>query len=146
MKVQPKTEKQIAEESLMKEGVYSFEIMDALDKKSKAGNEMIELKVRLFDEDGNSRGFITDYLTESVAYKLRHAAVACGLEDAYNNGELIAVDFINKMGDAKVRIRKDKNGTYPDQNVIADYIVKKDADHSDGPPPGHPAADPDVPF
>ena len=151
MKIQPKTEKQIAEDGLLKEGVYGFEIIEAFDKQSKAGNDMIELKVRLFDDEGNSRGAVMDFLMEKIAYKLRHAAVACGLEDAYNSGELVASDFMNKMGDVKIRIQKDKNGVYPDKNVIADYVVKKEASHNDSPPIGHPIheapfPDPDVPF
>lgn len=154
MKFQPKTEKQIAEEGLMPEGVYSFEVSGAKDAVSKNGNDMIELKLRIFDNEGNSRGMITDFLMEKIAYKLRHAADACGVLDKYESGEILACDFENKMGEVKVRIQKDKNGQYPDKNIIADYVVKKEAavagNSAGAPPPGHPAADPfhdpDMPF
>ena len=146
MKYQPKSEKQITEENLLPIGIYSFEVYEAADKISKAGNDMIELKLRLFDDEGNSRGMVTDYLLESISYKLRHAAVSCGLEATYSNGELVASDFVNKTGEVKIRIQEDKNGQFAARNVVADYVVKKDAANNDGPPLGHPANDPDVPF
>lgn len=145
MKFQPKTEKQIIEEGLLPAGVYGFEVYEATDKTSKTGNDMIELKLRLFDDEGNSRGMVTDYLLEKLAYKLRHAAVACDLESNYENGDLAAIDFSGKIGEVKIRVQEDKTGQYPAKNVVADYVVKKDV-ANDGPPAGHPAADPDVPF
>ncbi len=150
MKYQPKTEKQIIEEGLAPAGIYSFEVYEAADKTSKTGNDMIELKLRLFDHEGTSRGMVTDYLLEKLAYKLRHAAVACGLEDVYNNGELTATDFKDKMGEVKIRIQEDKEGKYPAKNVVADYVVKKETANGE-PPAGHPANeappfDPDIPF
>lgn len=145
MKFSPKTEKEIAEEGLLPKGVYSFEITEAKDAVSSKGNDMITLKLKIFDNEGNSRGVITDYLMEAIAYKLRHAAVVCGLGDAYESGELKAFDFENKMGEVKVDIQKDKAGQYPDRNVIRDYVVK-DSNHTDAPPAGHPAAfDDDMP-
>lgn len=151
MKFQPKTERQIAEEGLMPKGTYSFEVFEAADKVSKTGNDMIELRLRVFDAEGNSRGMVTDYLLEKLAYKLRHAADACGILDKYESGEIAAADFSGKYGDLKIGIQSDKEGKYPDKNVVADYVVKVKADGADMPPAGHPAAaapihDPDVPF
>lgn len=139
MRFQPKTEKQIAEENLRPAGIYSFEIADAKDKVSKTGNDMIELGIRLFDNEGNPCGYITDYLLEKLAYKLRHASVACGLLDKYELGTLTADNFTGKMGELKLIIQKDKSGQYPDKNSVADYVTKKESETHDGPPPGHPA-------
>lgn len=149
MQFKPRTEKEIQEENLRPAGVYSFEIVDAKDETSKKGNDMIKLSVRLYNTEGDDCGVISDYLLESLAYKLRHAAVACGLEEKYVGGNITADDFIGKMGDLKLSIRKDKTGQYPDQNSIQDYVVKKDGEVADGPPPGHPAAaslDDSIPF
>jgi hypothetical protein len=88
---------------------------------------MIELTVRVFKPDG-SFSLVTDYLLESMAYKLRHAAVACGLEKTYDAGTLKADDFIGKEGMLKLNIQKDKNGQYPDRNSVKDYIVPKEGD------------------
>lgn len=150
MQFQPKTEKQIAEENLRPAGVYSFEIVDAIDTVSKKNNEMIKLSLRLYSQGGDDCGILSDYLLESIAYKLRHAAIACGLQENYESGALTAADFIGKTGELKLGIKKDKTGQYPDQNSIADYVVKKDeAANQDGPPPGHPASasiDDGIPF
>lgn len=140
MKFQPKTEKQIAEEGLLPAGVYGFEVMEAKDAVSKSSNDMIVLKLRLFDKEGNSCGAVTDYLLETIAYKLRHAAVACGLQGSYEAGSLVSSEFIGKTGEVKIRITKDKNGQFSDQNTVADYVIKKEANGE--PPADHPVNDP----
>lgn len=140
MQFKPRTEKEIQEENLRPAGIYSFEITDAVEAKSKSGNDMIKLTVRLYNAQGDDCGVLSDYLLESLAYKLRHAAVACGLEEKYLGGTLAAEDFVHKMGDLKLTIRKDKTGQYPDQNSIQDYVVKKDETVSNEPPVGHPAS------
>lgn len=129
MKFTPKSDKEISEEKLLPEGTYDFEISAGYDKVSKAGNEMIELLVRVYKPDG---GFVlvNDYLMEKVIYKVSHAAKACGLETEYNNGQLHGDDFIGKTGQLKLKIQKDKDGTYPDKNVIQDYIVNEEGKSS----------------
>lgn len=125
MQFQPKTEKEIAEANLLPVGVYDFECVGGEDKVSKANNEMIVLKHIVHDGNGGSR-FIDDYLLESIAHKLRHAAVVAGHESKYSEGKLVASDFVGMTGKVKVRIQKDKTGAYPDKNVIGDYVVPKD--------------------
>jgi len=127
MRFTPKTEKEIAESNLLPEGEYPFEISSGADKISKSGNEMIELWVRVYKPDG-SFNQVADYLLESIAYKLRHAAEACGLLDKYEAGTILGTDFIGKTGMLKLGITKDKNGQYPDKNGIKDYIVPKEGE------------------
>lgn len=127
MKFTPKSDKELAEERLLPEGTYGFEISGGEDKTSKAGNDMIELTVRVFKPDGSFL-LVTDYLMEAILYKVSHAAKACGLEDKYMAGSLSGQDFIGKTGELKLGIQKDKNGTYPDKNVVKDYIVPKDGE------------------
>ncbi len=133
MKFTPKSDKELAEEKLLlPEGQYPFEISQGENKVSKAGNDMIELLVRVFKEDGTFL-LISDYLMEAVLYKVSHACKACGLEDAYNKGELHGKDFVGKTGYLKLGIQKDKNGVYPDKNVIKDYIVSEDGEKAPKP-------------
>lgn len=127
MRFTPKSEKEISEANLLPEGEYPFEISSGADKISKSGNEMIELWVRVYKPDG-SFNQVPDYLLESMAYKLRHAAEACGLLDKYENGSILGTDFIGKTGMLKLAITKDKTGQYPDKNGIKDYIVPKEGE------------------
>jgi hypothetical protein len=121
MNFQPKSEREIAESRLWKKGEYSFEVVDASEKSSKAaGNEMIELKVKVIAADGTAR-VITDYLLAKRMEKLRHAAAACSALNRYEAGELVASDFAGKRGKLKLGVEKGKNG-YPDRNIIADYV------------------------
>ena len=125
MNFQPKTEKECAP-PLLPAGVYAFEIITAVDKISKNNNEMIELKVRLFSpEDGEACRVIFDYLMASLAYKLRHCAYAVGVGPKYESGTLTAEDFNMCSGKCLVGIQKDKEGQYPDKNIIKDYLTKE---------------------
>lgn len=121
MKFTPKTEKEIAEENLWQPGEYSFEVLEAADKTSKSGNEMIELKLKVYADDGGYI-FLNDYLLESMAYKLRHAADACGILEQYNAGSLVAADFAGKAGRVKLVIQKSKDPQYSDKNAVKDYV------------------------
>jgi hypothetical protein len=137
MKFTPKTDEEIARENLWPAGEYSFEILEAADKTSKSGNEMIEMKVKVINDDG---GFIlvNDYLLESIAYKLKHAAEACGLLEQYSTGSLVSHDFIGKTGMLKLKIQKGKpkddgsGDVYPDRNAIGDYVKPKSGNGSAG--------------
>ena len=116
---QPKTEKEINDSKLLKAGVYQFEILEACEKTSNAGNDMIVLTVKVSNGNGQSRT-LTDYLLPQYAEKLRHAAAACLVLDHYESGEVSAADFVAKRGQLKVAIEK-KQG-YAPRNVINDYI------------------------
>jgi hypothetical protein len=118
----PQTEAQIAASKLWKRGVYEFEIVDAFEKLSKSSNRpMIELRVKVTGPNGSRT--VTDYLVEKRAEKLRHAAEACGLIEKYNKGTLTNLDFQKKRGKLKLGIEKDKSHTYPDKNVVVDYVT-----------------------
>jgi len=124
MKFQSKTQKEIDEEKLLPEGEYGFVISDAKEKVSKAGNEMIELTVRVYKPDGKFV-LINDYLMEKMLYKILHCSEACGLLERYNSGELQADEFIGKEGYAKIKTQKSTDPNYSDKSVISDYVVPK---------------------
>lgn len=153
MKFAPKTEQQLEQERkeaeqnrLMPFGtICDFEIVNADDKVSSAGNDMIKLAVKVFKPSGEEQ-IVDDFLLESMEYKLRHAASACGLIDKYSAGELHAYDFPGKTGKCKMGIKRDKTGQYPPKNVINNYI--KRPDNESGAAPAKTAADLDdeIPF
>lgn len=138
MQFTPKTDKELQEMNLWPNGIYSFEVIEKVtlgsntfhteDKTSKSGNEMIQLVLQVYNESGK---FITviDYLLESMAYKLKHSAQACGLEDDYNKGQLHASSYIGRTGFLELSIQKDKSGNYPDKNAVRDYVKPEDSAH-----------------
>ena len=92
MQFQPKTEKEIAEGKLLPKGEYDFEIIDATEKTSAAGNDMIELTLRVSNGDGMAR-VLTDYLLPKRAGKLRNCCAACGVLQKYESGVVSDDDF-----------------------------------------------------
>ena len=124
----PKTEAELAQETLLPEGTYDFEVINTDDKPSKKGNEMFTLKLFVFDSDGKPR-IVFDYMALGNPFgerKLRHAAAACGLLEIYNSGNLKAADFQDTSGKVLV---KQQNGTadYPlPKNVVADYLPREE--------------------
>lgn len=126
MKFKPLSDKEIAEMNLWPEGVYGFEILAATDEVSKSGNEMIKVKLAVFNNEGRQT-VLFDYLLESMAFKLKHIAKVTGNLEKYDAGVLLAGDLVGKTGNLKLKIQKDKTGQYPDKNVVADYVVSETA-------------------
>jgi hypothetical protein len=122
MDFEPKSAKEIGTLELIRQGIYGFSISEALDKQSKAGNEMIELKLRIIDRNGHEK-LITDYLVAARAGKLRNAAEACGILAKYESGSLTAADFIGCSGRVRVGIQRDRSGGFQDRNVVVDYVA-----------------------
>ncbi len=124
MKFTPKTDEELNAESLLAAGVYSFEVINAENKTSKSDNEMIVLTLQIFDHDGNHAQRLNDYLLEKLAFKLKHAAEACGLLDEYQRGDLQAEWFIGKTGQVKIGIEPAK-GDFQSRNSVKDYVIDK---------------------
>lgn len=145
MQFKPKTDKEIAEMNVWPAGYYDFEVLEGQDTHSKKGNEMIVLKIKVFNNDS---GFIilTDYLLEVMPKKLKHAAVMCGLLDKYNTGTLSGLDFVSCVGKLQLGIEKDETGQYPDKNNIKDYGLPKDLSSVTPPAQVVEPIDDDIPY
>lgn len=126
MKVSPKTEKELNEMNLIPIGDYPFEVLDAQDKKSKKGSDMIELQLAIFV--GDSRRLLTDFLLDAMPGKLFHFCQYTGLADKYAKGELTAEDCLGKSGYLTVKTSKGKKKDgpgdeyWPDRSSVDDYI------------------------
>jgi hypothetical protein len=152
MRFEPKSEKEVAEAGLLSLGDYDFEVAGAKDSQSKAGNDMIEVKLRVYNNEGQGKT-IFDYLvhTEGSAYKVRHFAYSIGLGAQYEAGELRAEDLEGRTGRCKVFIKKDPSKAYPDKNAVSDYLPPTNgngAAHASGgdPRPPAPPFDDEIPF
>ena len=124
----PKTEEQLATESLLPEGIYDATCIETSDKPSKKGNDMITLKLQIFHEDGFR--IVFDYIVFGNSFgerKFRHAANSFGLLAKYNLGKLNANDFQDKS--CRVEIKQAKgNADYPNpKNVVSDYVGKDES-------------------
>lgn len=121
MKFEPKTKAELAVKNLLPKGWYDFEVMDAQDKVSRAGNEMIAVKLRVFDPNGGEK-HVYDYLMEAVPEKLFDFCESVGLIDKYQAGTLTAEDCVNRAAKVKIAI-DDKNENYDPKNVAKAYAA-----------------------
>ncbi len=127
MRIQkPLTDKQLKDGDLVPKGTYDFMVVDALEKVSKKGAEMIELKLRIWLPDGRER-IVFDYLLEALEYKVGHFAETVGMFEQYQRGDLHAFDCIGKSGQLKLTIQVDKTGQYGDKNSVVDYLPTDEA-------------------
>jgi len=131
-KTDAELKKAISEANLIPKGtICDFEVLSEVtmgtktihteDAKSKAGNEMIVLVLKVFHGEGFK--IIIDYLTannERMEFKLRHAMSSCGIADEVATAE----SFIGKSGKCKIGIQVSKDPQYSDKNTVADYIEK----------------------
>jgi hypothetical protein len=118
MRFTPKNEEELAIEGLLPEGVYDFEVLEATDRVSKKGNEMIEVRLKVYDLNGGFR-FITDYLLEAYLPKLYSFAKATGTLKAYDAGEFTAYDCQGRSG--KVQVKVVPAGEFPAKNEVKTY-------------------------
>jgi len=121
-----KTESEIQAMNLLPDGSYAFEVMEANDKISKAGNEMIQLQLRIYDQHDRPH-MVFDYLMEQMAYKLLHFCAATDLQLKYSAGTLSASDCNNKKGFVEIYTQEGVNG-YSAKNSVKDYLVSKQND------------------
>lgn len=125
MRYNPKSEAELASDGLWPESIVDFEVMEAEDTTSRAGSDMVKLKVKVFNDQGASRT-VYEYLVgiDSMQWKIRAFCAAVGLLEQYETGELDAVDMEGRTGKCKLIIQKDKSGSFPDKNAIGAYIAQ----------------------
>jgi hypothetical protein len=123
MKFNPISEEEAEAQSsdLWPAGEYDFEVREATEKESSAGNDMTELELWIYDKHG-SRRLVFDYLvaTEKSAWKLRHFAASCGLLPQYQKGVLMANEMVGRTGKCEIGIRKQEG--YADKNTVRSYL------------------------
>jgi len=114
---------------LFPEGFYEVRVEDANETTVKngqnAGKPQIQLKLKVIG-DGQTTT-VYDYL-RSDGKKLRNFCSHAGLEDKYQNGEILDADCMYKKLHASVKV--ENNEKYGDQNKIAFYVSKSDFEES----------------
>lgn len=135
------TEEQAMQErfQLIKEGVYEAIIASAKDSMSSSNNHMMDMTVRVFDEQGKEHD-IRDFLvfTKGMMWKVIHFAESAGLTKEYQSGTLCSEIATGKIVKVKVSVEAGKEipldklkgkpaGTcYSDKNKIEDYLPNHD--------------------
>ena len=119
MQFLPQTADQLNSARLIPDGAEcDFEVMTAENKVSKAGNDMIAVKLCVWH--GEREVHVYDYLMATMGFKLLHFCEAAGLTDRYASGGLDASDCQRKTGRAVIGL--EPSGNYAAKNVVKDYI------------------------
>lgn len=107
-------------------GKYDFMVRDAVSKTSKSGNEMIELEVQVYGNDGRAHP-MRDWLVSSdqplCQMKVRHFCRAVDLMASYEAGTLSSQECVGVSGRCVVKVTDDGYGP---QNKISDYVPTED--------------------
>jgi len=151
MRFTPKTPEELKTMGLIEEGEYPFEVLEAEEQLSKKGNEMIKLKLKIWDNNGRERT-VFDYIMEAMAFKLIHFCDYTGLKDKYEAGSLTADACIGRSGRLHLVVEpgseKQTGGKYDDKNSVKDYLDASVPASKPGPVANgiEPGFDDDLPF
>jgi len=111
---------------LLPKGEYEFSVLEIAEKFSKAGNEMLEVKLHL--SSGNETRTIRDWIVmmDSMAFKFKHFCEALGFLKEYEKGEIDLKALIGRHGKLLLDIQQGNprptGGYFPDRNFVQDYI------------------------
>lgn len=126
MEYTPQSEKDIRSKMVLTPGIYDFEVVKAIEKQSKNGNDMIELTVRVFPADDTAPRLVRDWLVAGSGLgelKINRFCHATGLQDDYFAGRFNALSCEGATGKLRTTITSDEK--YGDQCSIRDYLVEK---------------------
>lgn len=141
------TDEELNRLNLLSPGIHDFEVMETDDKPSKKGNDMVTLKLHVFEDDGTPR-IVFDYLVpEAMPHKFKHACDACNLLAEYEAGSITAASFLGRTGKLTIFTQPAKDN-FQEKSAVKDY-VKREVQDASAPPPARKAAtdlDDEIPF
>ena len=110
---------------ILEPGKYPFRIVEANEKISSTGNPMIELKLEVSSNDGNTVT-VYDYLvsTEKMAWKCHHLCCAIGHEELYINGKVNVKSLEGTGGYLSLKIAN--HPEHGKSNKVKDYITSNE--------------------
>lgn len=119
--------KQMREDALIREGIYNFEVLDAREKRSSTGNDMLNLKLRL--DMGGRQLIYWDciVLTPKMFYKIEHFCHTTGMPEKIDQGRVMAQDCLGRQGQIHIVQKIDKE-TGELTNQTKDYIKPEKVD------------------
>jgi hypothetical protein len=116
------------------EGEAKFEVIDAEERLSSNGNEMMVLTLSIIDSAGSQGTLKANLIAlEKVAFKIRHFWESVGMLARYEHstsedgdGEINAIEFIGKKGACIIKKQKSDNPKYDGKLDVYDYIASKE--------------------
>lgn len=112
---------QMREDALIPEGIYDFEVLDAREKRSSSGTDMLNLKLRVQVNNRNVLYWDTLFLMPKMFFKIEHFCQTTGLTSKLDEGRLMAQDCLGKQGQIHI-VRKIDNRTGEVINQTKDYV------------------------
>lgn len=115
--------------SLLTPGEYEVRCVDAKNKRSEKGNDMIEMVCRAVLPDGSEsrKMFVHLVFISSCYWKIDQFLAAIGLHPGEGKSiDIDASDCIGQKFRAKVGVEKDRKGV--EQNVIEEFIFNAGGD------------------
>ena len=123
MEFNPSDGSQRASFELLPEGTYEAEVIEAEERTSQKGNDMIALTLQVAHPDGYEAR-VWDYLVSvpAAVFKIRMFCEAAGLDKQYQSGRLTAKECIGKKVSARIGIEEGRDG-FGDRNTIFEYMT-----------------------
>lgn len=111
---------------LLPEGDYPFQVIEAVDATSKAGNPMINMTLSVWDNDGKpSKVWDRLVFTEKALFRVRNFCKATGLDKNWEARKVNREDVEDTHGKVHIKIEPAStvNGvTYKAKNAVDYYI------------------------
>ena len=120
MKFKPQTEEEsaVSTRKVLPAGIYDAEVLLAEETRSKAGNDMMKIKLAVYRPNGGQE-WVWDYITDT-SYRLGQLMSACGLSEQYQKGEVHPDELEGKC--FKVTLKIDPaRGEYSERNSVGRY-------------------------
>ena len=123
MEFNPSDGSQRASFELLPEGLYDAEVIEAEERTSQKGNQMIALTLQI-PHPGGYEARVWDFLVSvpAAVFKIRMFCDAADLDDAFKSGRLTAENCVGKKVKARIGVEEGRDG-FGDRNTVHEYIV-----------------------
>jgi hypothetical protein len=133
--------KQMKADLLIPAGTYKFRVVDAREKRSSAGNDMINMKLTLLVDGRDVKYFDSLILMPKMFWKIEHFCETVGMPEKIEEGSLMAGDCWEKEGHIEI-IQKANRETGVMENQTKDYVTLS---QNEAPVPDNSFLDDDIP-